>query len=143
MDYLARPFNGVQVVQNDALQTADISLGPLGLLAIAAAYTLTLSDMGKLVTNKGGLGAASGRIVTLPPTSASLYGAYYEFCDYSGLILQVQANAGQYIAIGDVTNLSSLAGYMINRAQYNKIRLTLLDTGVWVSDSPNSNWSVA
>ena len=147
MDYLARMLNGIQIVQNDATLTADFSLGPLANLAITAPYTLKLADVGKLVTNKGGLGVVGGRTVTLPPTSLAtissvFYSLWYEFVDYSGLGIQVQANTGQYISIGDDLNLSSLAGSMTNRRQYNKIKLTLLDTGVWIAE-PNSNWLTA
>lgn len=145
-DFLARNIHGVSVTENDATQTADFSLGPLANVAVAAPYTLTLADVAKLITNKGGVGAASTRIITLPATSVAtilgtFYSLFYEFCDYTGFGLQVQANAGQQIAIGDVNNISISGGYMTNRLQYNKIRLTFLDSGIWVAE-PNTNWLV-
>ena len=146
MDYLATVYNGVMVLQDDSLVAAKFALAPLANISVAAPYTLTFKDCGKLIHNKGGVGAASTRIVTLPKTtSAKINGTFfsliYEFCDYSGLGIQVQCNTGQQIAIGDLNSICISGGYIINRLQYNRIKLMLLDTGIWIAD-PNPNWLV-
>jgi hypothetical protein len=138
--------NGVMVVQDDPTQTADFYLGPLANLAVVTPTTLTLLNNGMLIHNKGSMAAASTRAITLPATSVAtingtFYSLFYEFCDYSGYGLQINANTGQQIAIGDLINITISGGYIVNRLQYNRIKLMLLDTGIWVSD-PNPNWEV-
>lgn len=105
--------------------------------AVTASKTLTEADCGRLQTNEGASGAASGRAFTLPSAAAGLHFAFY---DQDGDGIRIVAAAGDTIRIGSL--VTKVAGYVEIAQAGAMLKLRAINATEWIADETVNPWTV-